>query len=429
MESNLYYPGHLNELQTWLNQKGNLIARGNGRCYGDAALAHNTVSTLSLNQILDFDIENGIITCQAGVLLADILQLVVPKGFFLSVSPGTKFITVGGAIAADIHGKNHHKEGSFSDFLESFRLIQADEKVVECSKVKNPALFWATCGGMGLTGIIITATFRLRKVQTAFIKQTSYKTKTLSETLEKIDNAVDDTYSVAWIDCMAKGEKLGRGLLLNGEHASVEELPEQYTASPLLFRKKKAISVPFFLPGMLLNSFSIKTFNFLYYQRQRADIQQSFVHYEPYFYPLDSLLHWNRIYGKKGFTQYQCVLPQSEGKKGISELLSKIRDSGFGSFLTVLKLMGPGHNQSPLAFPMQGYTLALDFKITKGLFAMLDALDRIVLEYGGRLYLAKDARMASTVFKQTYTQSSSFRNRFMTKENKLYSALAQRLEL
>ena len=368
------------------------IARGLGRSYGDSALAKKVVSTAFLDHFLSFDDQTGSLTCAAGVSLDDILQHFVPRGWFLPVTPGTKFVTVGGAIASDIHGKNHHCEGIFSDYVMSFRLVLPSGDLVTCSRDAKNALFHATCGGMGLTGIIVDATFFLKPIKSAYINERTIKAANLKEVLELFDVHEATTYSVAWIDCLATGDKLGRSLLTLGEHAEEGDLDTD---------KSVALTVPVDMPSMLLNRYSIQAFNTLYYNRIRKKHTERTIHYEPFFYPLDGIHQWNRMYGKNGFTQYQFVLPKAAGLEGMTSVLKRIAQSKRGSFLAVLKAFGKG-NDDYLCFPVEGYTLALDFKLDKGLFPLLDELDKTVLDYGGRLYLAKDVRMSEATFKQSY---------------------------
>jgi FAD/FMN-containing dehydrogenase len=395
------------------------ITRGLGRSYGDSSLAKQQISTRQLDHFLAFDSDTGLLRCAAGVSLGDILRYFVPKGWFLPVTPGTKFITVGGAIASDVHGKNHHCEGSFSDHVRSLRLALPCGDVVSCSPEQKPELFRATCGGMGLTGVILDAIFRLKPITSAQIEQTTIKAGNLAEVIDLFAEYDGTTYSVAWIDCLARGNKLGRSLLTVGEHASEGEL---------LPGKAAALTVPVDMPSMLLNRFSIQAFNTLYYNRVRAKKSNHSIHYEPFFYPLDGIHQWNRMYGKKGFTQYQFVLPKSAGLEGMTTVLERISQSRRGSFLAVLKAFGKG-NANYLSFPMEGYTLALDFKLDQGLFALLDELDKIVLDYGGRIYLSKDVRMSEQTFKHSYPLWREFDNvRKHYGADKVFSSLqSQRL--
>lgn len=387
-----------NEISATLRRSGAIIPRGLGRSYGDSALSANILDMRVLNHLLEFDEASGIVRCQAGASLADLLDVFVPRGWFLPVTPGTCFVTVGGAIASDVHGKNHHVDGCFSAHVLCFTLMLASGDVVTCSNSENPELFRATCGGMGLTGIILEAHIQLRPIRSALINETTLKAANIEEALSLFEQNADSTYSVAWIDCLQRGAGLGRSLIMLGEHAEQGEL---------IASSKKQLTMPMDMPGFLLNRFSIAAFNAMYYRRIRAPRQQRVVHYQPYFYPLDSILHWNRLYGKRGFVQYQFVIPKAAGAPAMRDILQRISRSGRGSFLAVLKTFGK-KNENYLSFPCEGYTLALDFKLDDGVLELLDELDRQVLDYGGRVYLTKDARMSEATFKQSYPQWEQF---------------------
>jgi len=393
------------QLQDFISSHSSVIARGNGRCYGDASLANHSVSTLKYDKVLAFDIENGVFECQSGITLDQILDIIVPKGWFLPVTPGTKFITIGGAVASDVHGKNHHVDGSFSGHIIDMDVITGNQETITCSAGIEADLFWATCGGMGLTGIITRVKFGLKKIDTAYIRQKQIKAKNLEDLIRLFEEYKDYTYSMAWIDCLQKGDSFGRGILIVGEHATPQELSEQQRKAPLQLAQKRKLSMPFNLPSFTLNTLTVKAFNWLYYLKNTKREINNVIPYEPFFYPLDAILHWNRGYGKAGFVQYQFVLPL-EKKDGLVAILKKISDAGLGSFLAVLKVFGK--QDSLISFPMEGYTLALDFPVRKGLFEFLDQLDEIVLQYGGRLYLSKDARMKQEVFWQSYPNAQKF---------------------
>ncbi len=373
------------------------IARGLGRSYGDSALARQVLDTTRLDEFADFDPHSGLLRCDAGCRLDEILRLFVPSGWFLPVVPGTAAVTVGGAIASDVHGKNHHHAGCFSDHVAELLLATADGATLRCSAYHNREVFLATCGGMGLTGVILEASIRLRPVPGPAIEQRSYRAANLEDSFERLQSLDRAAYSVAWLDCMARGRKLGRSILFAGEH--VEDSKE-------LRAPGRRPSVPFATPGWLLNKASISAFNNLYY-RVAGRHQSRRLHYRDYFFPLDAIANWNRLYGRRGFLQYQCVLPERNALAGMHRLLDRISASGKGSFLSVLKKLGPA-NANLLSFPMAGYTLALDFKNQPGLAALLEELDRIVLEHGGRLYLTKDARMDCETFRRGYPQWQRF---------------------
>ena len=393
------------QLADTLLQSDGVIARGNGRCYGDASLEKTTISTLKYDKILSFDTKKGIFECQSGITLDKVLEVIVPKGWFLPVTPGTKFITVGGAVASDVHGKNHHVDGSFSAHVLEMDVLLGSGELVTCSPIVDDDLFWATCGGMGLTGIITRVKFDLKKIETAYIKQRQIKAKNLEEVIRLFEEYKRYTYSVAWIDCLKKGEDFGRSILMLGEHAKVEDLPQNKKSNPLQLPKKKQIAFPFHLPSFVLNAFTVKMFNFLYYAKNTKREADSVVSYEPFFYPLDAVLHWNRGYGRKGFVQYQFVIPL-ESKEGLIEILKRISEKVMGSFLAVLKVFGK--QDDLISFPREGYTLALDFPVREGLFPFLDELDEIVLRYKGRIYLSKDARMNASVFWRSYEKANQF---------------------
>lgn len=409
-----------------LKEKQELIARGNGRCYGDASLSSNVMSTLKYNKILGFDIEKGTFKCQSGVTLDDILDIIVPNGWFLPVTPGTKYITIGGAVSSDVHGKNHHVDGSFSNHIINIEILLANGEVVHCSPNTNEDLFHATCGGMGMTGLILSVEFYLKRIETAYINQKQIKAKNLEEILDLFQVYKDATYSMSWIDCLKKGNSFGRSILMVGEHAKKEEVKIK---NPLLILKKNKLNVPFSLPSITLNKYSVRAFNFFYYNKNLKKEISNIIPYEPFFYPLDAILNWNRMYGKNGFVQYQFVLPLESSRQGLIDILTRISNKGIGSFLAVLKLFGK--QDSLISFPMEGYTLALDIPIRKGLFEFLDELDKIVMNYGGRIYLSKDARMKKEVFLSTYPNIDKFK--FIIKKynsNSLFSSeLSKRLTL
>lgn len=418
-DANIIQPQTQTQLAEHMRQRDaqDCIARGLGRSYGDSSLAAEVLSSDSLQHFLNFDENNGDLTGAAGVSLAEILEVFVPRGWFLPVTPGTKFVTLGGAIASDVHGKNHHVDGCFAEHVSRFSLLQADGTICQCSRQENPDLFFATCGGMGLTGMILDATLRMKPIQSSFINQTLLKATNLEDALEKFETHADFTYSVAWIDCLATGKKLGRSLLMLGEHAKEGDLHHG---------KQGKLGIPIEMPAFLLNRYSIQAFNFLYYNRVRQSRSQQYIHYDPFFYPLDGIYDWNRLYGKPGFTQYQFVLPKAAGLEGVSTVLQRIAQSKKGSFLAVLKAFGKG-NDHWLSFPFEGYTLALDFKLEKNLFTLLNELDQIVLDYEGRLYLSKDARMSEAMFKQTYPNWQRFQAlRQQTGADKVFNSLQSR---
>jgi len=403
-----------------------LIARGAGRSYGDACLNEDgdTVMTERLNRMLAFDPEAGTVRCEAGVLIADLLEVFVPRGWFPPVTPGTKFVTLGGAVAADVHGKNHHRDGSFGRFVRELTLLLPSGEVVTCSATSHPDLFGATVGGMGLTGIILEVELALQPVETPHIAYRGFKARDLAEAFELFDeHEPAHRYSVAWLDCLARGRHLGRSVLMFGNHATREEAGERRGR-----RTGRAVRVPVDVPAGLLNPLSMRAFNAAYYALKPARAR-SLVHYDPFFYPLDSVLDWNRVYGRRGLVQYQCVLPPDTSRDGLTRLLELCSSRGRGSFLVVLKRFGA--QDGWLSFPRPGYTLALDMPVTPGVLEFLDELDTVVLRHGGRVYLAKDARLAPATFRAMYPdwpRWAEVRAR-VDPHGVLASAMSRRLEL
>ncbi len=360
------------------------IGRGAGRAYGDAALNPGGVIRLAKsNRLLAFDPATGELAAEGGVLLADVVRTFAPRGWFPPVTPGTKFVTLGGMAACDVHGKNHHGAGSFGDHLLWLDVLLADGSVQRA--LPGDDLFAATVGGMGLCGIVLRLAFRLIPIPSAKVRQETIAAPNLAAAMEAFEANRSWTYSVAWIDCLATGPAQGRSLVHLGEHATLEEA---HGAPPHAPGRDKR--VPIDLPSFALNPLSVRAFNELYWRRGKPG--RSLPDYEPYFYPLDSVLEWNRIYGPQGFVQHQCVLPPDGAREALGAMLTRIAARGAGSFLAVLKLMGEGAADRPLSFPMAGWTLALDFKADAANFSLLTELDAIVSDHGGRLYLAKDAR-------------------------------------
>ena len=392
VETSMIASSDFNKMRKIVDESHTIIARGNGHSYGDNSLNKEKIfSTLKLNKFISFDKQTGIFECESGVLLADILDVIVPEGFFLPVTPGTKLITVGGAIGANVHGKNNHSEGCFGNYILSFSMMVETGDIKTCSPSENSELFWNTVGGMGLTGIILTARFTLKRIETAYIRQRVLKAKNLEEIFTCFEKLNNWTYSVAWIDCLQRGKALGRSILTVGEHAIQAELPVKKKNNPLYVKKKLKLTVPFDFPSFILNTFTVKAFNFLYYFKQINKEINNITDYDSFFYPLDAINDWNRIYGKNGFIQYQFIVPKSSGKEGMYEILKTIANSRQGSFLAVLKLYKADKKEAHNSFPMDGYSLALDFKMNKQLPALVKKLDNIVERYNGRIYLAKDA--------------------------------------
>ncbi|MBI3118426.1 MAG: FAD-binding oxidoreductase [Candidatus Hydrogenedentes bacterium] len=406
-----------------------LIARGLGRSYGDTSVneAGTVLAMTRLNRMIGFDPSSGVLECEAGVSLAEILDVFLPRGFFLPVTPGTKFVTVGGAIANDIHGKNHHRDGTFGQFVESMTLLLPSGEIMVCSPSDHADIFWATVGGIGLTGIILTARLRLHGVQSAYVRVDYHKSPDLDDALGTMA-ASDERYkySVAWVDCLAGGKALGRSILMQGNHALPEHLPARLQAAPLAAPRARQKRIPLDFPSFVLNPLSIKAFNTLFYA-SHLRTQGVIVHYDKYFYPLDRILDWNRMYGKAGFVQYQATLPIDQ-RQGLVRVLERLSQSRRASFLAVLKCFGAG-NPGLLSHPIRGYTLTLDIPNRPGLIPFLHELDAILLEHGGRLYLAKDAAAMPETIAAMYPRLPEFRalKERLDPEHKLTSSMARRL--
>jgi FAD/FMN-containing dehydrogenase len=375
-----------------------MLPVGAGRSYGDVCLLDRgtLLATRGLDRLLHFDAETGSLCCEAGVTLAEILEFAVPRGFFLSVTPGTKYVTLGGAIANDIHGKNHHIVGTFGSHVVQFELIRSDGTRLQCSPTENAEWFSATIGGMGLTGLITRAEIRLRRIVSRKIRYQGTKFVGVDEFVALSQASTDVEYTVAWIDCVARGRNFARGIFMQGDHS---DRPE-----PMASSKAPKLKFPVNLPELALNRLSVGVFNALYYNKQFGKRKSNLLDYEPFFYPLDSVLQWNRIYGKSGLLQFQCVIPWEQGSQtGLVRILEAITASGLASFLAVMKVFGDKPSPGMLSFPKPGITLSLDFPIRHEVsFALCDRLANIVMEHGGRMYPAKDARMTAKQFQAFY---------------------------
>ncbi len=409
---------------------GTLIARGLGRSYGDPAVngGGSVVDCSRLNCMRSFDAATGTLECEAGVSLCEIIDAFLPRGFFLPVTPGTKFVTVGGAIACDVHGKNHHGVGSFGNFVDRIDRLLPSGEVVGCSREVQPELFWATLGGVGLTGIILSAQVRLLPVESGYMKVDYQQCRNLDDALARMrDNDHKYTYSVTWVDCLARGGKLGRGALMLGNHAKPEDLPH-LSRDAFVPQRRGGVPVPVEFPGFVMNPYSIGAFNELFY-RKHASRAGVIVDYDTYFYPLDKLTGWNKMYGRQGFLQYQATVPATE-VAGIVKLLERLGESRRASFLAVLKVMGES-NEGLLSYPVPGYTLTLDLPNRPGAVEFLRGLDRVVLDHGGKLYFAKDACALPETIAEMYPRLPEFRalRARIDPEGRLSSNLARRLRL
>jgi FAD/FMN-containing dehydrogenase len=379
---------------------------GQGRSYGDVCLndGGEVLTTRLLDNLLHFDRKNGVLRAEAGITLGQILEIIVPAGWFIPVSPGTQFVSLGGAIANDIHGKNHHGAGTFGRHVRRFFLRRTDGEQIECSASNNEGYFGASIAGLGLTGLIVWAEIQLIPIRNRYIINENIPFRNLNEFFSVSQSSEKDfDYTVAWLDCVSDGNDFGRGIFMRGYHA-----PEEVSATPKSFLPIQPL-VPINLPGICLNKYSVKAFNAVYYALQKRKVGEQVVDYEPFFYPLDSVLYWNRIYGARGFVQFQCVVPIEGGKESLRELLEQTVASGEASFLAVLKEFGSLESPGMLSFPRPGYTLCLDFAFKGRETEILMArLERIVMDAGGALYPAKDACMTPQSFRSCYQDIERF---------------------
>lgn len=400
-----------------------VLAFGAGRSYGDTALNSNgrTIITRRLDRFLDFDPQTGLLIAEPGVTFTDTLRTFLPRGFTAPVVPGTGFATLGGGVANDVHGKNHHQVGSLGQHIEWLDLRLPGGELRRVSRDDSPDVFRATIGGLGLTGIIERLCIRLQRVPSDAVVMRKRRIANLDEFLAAFDSERDRSpYVVGWIDALASGGALGRGILETATPADVSVgLPA-----------RKAKRVPVDLPNFALNSLSVRGFNWFYRRHVSTRGTESLAPYENFLFPLDAVHDWNRIYGKRGFRQFQCVVPFESGKPALAKMLESIAKVGRGSFLAVLKSMGMG-GEGYLSFPMPGYTLALDFPNAPGLLPFLASLERITWEHGGRVYLAKDSSVSAEDFRRMYTRAPEFERvlEVVDPERRMHSDLASRLGL
>lgn len=378
---------------------------GRGRSYGDSCLNDKNIllSTEKLNHFIELNNETGMLKVEAGLTLKEVLEEIVPRGWFLPVVPGTQFVTIGGAIANDIHGKNHHVAGTFGCHVKSLELLRSDGTRRVCSQEENTDWLQATIGGLGLTGIILWAEIKLKKIVCPWISRETlrfHNLKKFFEYSEDSDNKFE--YTVGWMDCLSQGDDLGRGVFFRGNHLLVKE------AAELKVKQERIKTFPFHAPEFLLNRLSMKAFNTLYYHTHPSK-KSEIVHYRPFFFPLDGINHWNRLYGKRGFFQYQCVVPYEGSKSPIFDIIETFAKSGLGSFLTVIKTFGNSISPGILSFPKPGVTLTLDVPNEgQKTLRILEILDEKVVKCGGRVYPAKDARMSKESFKHYFPERPAF---------------------
>jgi FAD/FMN-containing dehydrogenase len=385
---------------------------GMGRSYGDSCLLNdgNLIVTTGMNRLISFDPETGVLVAEAGTTLAQILDFSVPRGFFLPVSPGTKYVTLGGAIANDIHGKNHHVAGTFGNHITRFELVRSDGSKRLCSQTENPDWFAATIGGLGLTGLITWAALRLRPIVSRAIDYEGIQFHGIDEFLALTEQYRHVEYTVSWIDCASTGKNFARGIFMLGDHSSI---PGELKPSP-----QPKLVFPFDAPGFALNHATVSLFNTVFFHKQRKPRVQAIQDYEPFFYPLDAVLQWNRLYGKSGLLQFQYAIPWESAREGTIAILKEVAKSGLASFLAVLKAFGDVPSPGLMSFPQPGITLALDFPIKAGLtFPLFERLADMTRDFGGRLYPAKDAAMTASQFQTFYPQweqLSRFRDPVLT---------------
>jgi decaprenylphospho-beta-D-ribofuranose 2-oxidase len=388
------------------------IARGLGRSYGDPAQNGGGVVIQLLDRVQDIVIDDaaGTATVPAGVSLDQLLDVLVPRGYFIPVSPGTRYVTIGGAIASDIHGKNHHVDGSFGNHVQRMSILLADGTTVELGPDSGPELFWATVGGMGLTGIILDATIRLLRIETSRCAVDTTRARDLDDLMALMDDGDRYyRYSVAWVDLLAKGARLGRGVLTRGDHATTDQLEPRDAVDPLAYQPRRVVAVPPLVPAPgVLNHTSLAAFNEMWYRKAPRRRIAQIVSIPTYFHPLDSITSWNRLYGRRGFLQYQFAVPFG-AEAALRTVVERLAGTGMPSFLTVLKRFGPA-NPGPLSFPAPGWTLTLDIPAaSSGLPALLHGLDDVVLDAGGRHYLAKDAHATPAAIRRGYPRLDEWR--------------------
>lgn len=387
-----------------LQPNADVLCYGKGKSYGDVCLNEDgtIIDTSYLNHIISFDKVTGTIKCEAGITLKDILEFIVPKGWFLPVTPGTKFITLGGAVANDVHGKNHHAAGTFGMHITQLELLKSDGNTYRCTPNENKELFAATIAGLGLTGIIKTVEFKLIPIETPYMYVESIKFNNLdaffdlNEESEKLF-----PYTVSWVDCSTRGKSMGKGIYMRGRHALKSEVDKQF--------EMKDGALPFPIEASFINNLTVKAFNKLFYAKQFRKLTTHIIPFEPYFYPLDMIDGWEKSYGKKGFLQHQFVLPYKNCKENMRLIFEEIVNSGMSSFLTVLKSFGDAVSPGMLSFPKKGITLAIDYRMEGNkTLELLDRIDKIVAENNGRLYPGKDARMNREHFHQFYPNFNEF---------------------
>lgn len=399
IDAKIYNPKISSEIKE-ITKFNATIPRGMGKSYGDSSLSSKILSTLNLNKVISFNSESGILVCESGLIISDILNDIIAKGWFLPVTPGTAFLTIGGCLASDVHGKNHHIDGSISNFVDSFTILLGNGEIIECSRLLNNDLFTATCGGMGLTGIVLTIKIKLKKINSNFIKNKTIKSRNIKELLWHIEENKKSPYSVAWIDSNMGTIENFKSVLFLGDHENSGFISEN--------SKQKEIYVSENFPSFILNKYSMKIFNKLYYLKQKQYFINK-INLKKYFYPLDRLKNWNNLYGQRGFLQYQFVIPKENALSNLNRIFNIFNKNNEYSFLTTLKSMGD-KNKNLLSFPQNGYTVTQDFKYNKNIAKLIQYADTMIADFGGKIYLTKDALLKEKIFKKTYINWYEFEN-------------------
>ncbi len=408
VNTNVFFPKNLSQLKKII--KKNCIARGLGRSYGDSSInSKNTIITTQLKRIINFDKKKGTLEAESGVSIEQILELIVKEGWFLPVTPGSKKITLGGMIASDVHGKNHHKVGNFSNFIFSFKLLDNKKKLIECSKKKNSLIFNNTIGGMGLTGIIYSCKLRLKRIHSSLIFEDKIKNYNLKETLKCINASKNWDYNVAWIDTSANTKEIGRSIVTRGYFQKKKEHKHSYSRDKSLIN-----NLPNIFPNFFMNTFLLKLLNSMYFTFSKSGTKTSSI--DEFFYPLDKINNWNVVYGNKGFISYQCSVPITNSYNSIFQILKILKENKIYSFVSVLKSMGK--NNKRLSFGQKGYTLVFDFPIYSNVLDVLNKIDLIVLNDKGRVYMTKDSRISKENFLKI---NKEFRNSDFKKLRKKYN--------
>ena len=422
VNSNIIYPKNINEIIGIIKEyksKG-ILVRGMGRSYGDVALNENIVSLKYYKKTLELDEKDGLLKCSSNVSISEINDLIISKGWFLNITPGSKFVSVGGAIANDVHGKNHHKDGSFSDYLDEFDIIKENGEIISCSSKTNPELFYATCGGLGLTGIIINVKIKLLRIKSKNIDVKIVKTKDFEETIQKLNDLKDYKYLVAWSDTLSKKNN-GRSIIFCGEHS---------TDGDLNYKKQKNFKIPSLFGFFLMNSICLKLFNLFYYSFHKND-KKFKKDINNFFYPLDTISNWNKLYGKNGFTQIQLLIKQNKYNKDLLvEIIKYFREKGFYSYLTTLKEYGEG-NKNFLSFGEKGLSITLDIPLNNNFSKVYEEFEKKFSNEHIKVYLAKDSFMSQTFFKNTYSKLNNFieLQKRVNSNSTFKSKLSQRLGL